>query len=395
MRLDRRTRKRIGWGMGILLLGLLLFLAFRPSPIPVETGLVTRGPLEITVDADGVTRVADRYEIATPVTGRLERIQLEEGDAVGPGSLVARITPAPLDPQAAARAQAAVSAAEARIEEANARIVQTREAMEMARRSADRIAALVREGGMSIQEGEQAELEATTAAREYEAALSRAEVAASDLVAARAALVNVDPEESSSAASVDVRAPAAGRVLRIYQQSERVVPAGTPILEVGNANRLEVVVDVLSTDAVRIDSGNEIRIVEWGGEGILYGTVRQVEPAAFTEVSSLGVAEQRVNIIGDLVDTPAALGDGYRIEASIVLWSASDVVRVPSSALFQTTEGWRVFVIADRRARLREVEIGQRGVTETQVLAGLQPGEEVILFPSDELTDGARVRPEP
>jgi HlyD family secretion protein len=395
MSLDRRTKKRIGWGIGGLVILLLLFLAFRPTPMPVEAGTVTRGPLQITIDAEGVTRVVDRFQIAAPITGRLQRISAQEGDAVSPGMVLARLSPVPLDPQSATQARAAVAAAESRLAEANSRVTQARGVMEQAERTAERIRAVVREGGMSVEAGERADLDASNAARDYDAARSHAAAAASEVSAARAVLLGVSSEGAGGGlAVVNVVAPTVGRVLRVHERSERVVPAGTPLLDIGDAEALEVVVDVLSTDAVQVAPGTPMKIEQWGGEGALFGRVRQVEPAAFTRVSTLGVEEQRVNIIGDLPNAPAALGDGYRVEARIVVWEAADALRVPTSAIFQSDEGWQVFVIVDDRARLREVEIGERGVSEAQVLDGLVERESVVLFPSDELRDGSRVRAE-
>jgi HlyD family secretion protein len=390
---SRRGRKRLMWLGAAAVAVLLLALAFRPTPIQVEVGEVARGPLELTIDADGVTRVVDRFQVAAPVTGRLQRIDVREGDPVARGQTIARIAPVPLDPQAISQARSAVAAAEARLEEANVRVVQTRAAMEMAARTADRIRAVVAEGGMSQEALDRAELEATSAEREYSVALSRVRAASSEVAAARAAMVDVDPEGVAGRAVATVASPAAGRVLRVHERSDRVVPAGTPLVDIGDAEGLEVVVDVLSTDAVRIPPNARMRIEDWGGEGGLHARVRLVEPAAFTRVSALGVEEQRVNVIGDLIGAPTALGDGYRVEARIVVWEASDVLKVPASAIFRTTDGWAAFVVEEGRARLREIEIGNRGIAEVEVLGGLTEGDEVVLFPSDQLADGARVSP--
>jgi HlyD family secretion protein len=213
------------------------------------------------------------------------------------------------------------------------------------------------------------------------------------VAAARAALLDADPAGSTGRAVALVRAPVGGRVLRVHEPSERIVAAGTPLVQLGDAGGLEVVVDVLSTDAVRIQPGAPMRLVEWGGEGAIAARVRLVEPSGFTKVSTLGVEEQRVNVIGDLLDPPAVLGDGYRVEARIVTWAADDVLRVPNSALFRTGGGWSLFVEQEGRARLREVRVGHRGASEAEVLDGLAEGEQVILFPSEQIRDGVRVRP--
>jgi len=390
MKIESRTKRRIAWGAGVLAAVLLLALAFRPRPIAVEVGEVTRGPIEATIDSDGVTRVVDRYQIAAPVTGMLLRLQVREGDAVQAGQLLARIEPVPLDPQAEVRARAAVAAAQARLAEANERAVQAEGLANQSARTAERTRVLASEGAVSAEARERADLEAENAARENMAARTRVTAAASELEAARAALG--DLEDGGVAANVV--APAAGRVLRVYERSDRVMPAGTPLLDVGDARALEVVVDVLSTDAVRISEGMPIRIEEWGGDSALVGRVRQVEPSAFTRISTLGVEEQRVNVIGEVTEVPPALGDGFRVEARIVTWSAADALRVPSTALFREGEGWRVFVVEGGRARVRELRIGQRAVAATEVLDGLTEGDRVVLFPPDDLQDGSRIKEE-
>ena len=224
-----------------------------------------------------------------------------------------------------------------------------------------------------------------------DAARAAVAAAAADVQAMRAALSGSDPRGQGP--TVAVTAPSAGRVLRVLEESERVVPAGTPLLEIGGASGLEVVVDVLSSDAVRISSGDPVLVNEWGGDRTLHGRVRLVEPAAFTEISALGVEEQRVNIIVDLVDMPAELGAGFRVEAAVVVWEGSDVATVPTSAVFQRDGGWRLFVVEEGRARLREVQLGQRSADAAEVLGGVQPGEEVIVFPSADIHDGVRVSP--
>ena len=328
MKLEPRARRRIVWGIGALLLVLLLALAFRPTPVAVETATVTRGPMEVTIDADGVTRVVDRYQIAAPVTGMLLRLQAREGDAVRDGQVLARIEPVPLDPAAETRARSAVAVAEARLAEASERAIQAETIADQLARAAQRTRLLAEEGAVSVEARERADVEAENAARELAAAGTRVTAARGDVAAARAALGDLD--DGGDAA--DVVAPADGRVLRIHQRSDRVIPAGTPLLDVGDARALEVVVDVLSTDAVRISEGMPLRIENWGGDVALAGQVRHVEPSAFTRVSTLGVEEQRVNVIGEVSEVPPALGDGFRVEARIVIWSADDVQRVPSTA---------------------------------------------------------------
>jgi HlyD family secretion protein len=388
----RTARKRLIWGAVLAALILLVVWMMRPAPVAVETAVVARGPLSTSVQAEGVTRVRDRFQVAAPVSGRLERITLREGDAVAAGDVIARLTPLPLDVQAAAQATARVSAAQATRQEAEARVGQARAALEQTERTTARILEVAAVGGISVDAAERAELELAAARRELDAAASRVRAADAELAAARAALLDVDPTRATGRAVVEIRAPAAGRVLRVGEPSERIVAAGTPLVEIGDAAGLEAVVDVLSSDAVLIRPGATVALVEWGGDGEIAARVRQVEPSGFTKISTLGVEEQRVNVIVDLDAVPAGLGDGYRVEARIETWSAADVLTVPNGALFRHGTDWGVFVKEDGRARLRELRIGNRGTASAEVLQGLNESETVVLFPSDRVTEGARLK---
>jgi HlyD family secretion protein len=373
--------------------GLLWLL--RPAPLRVELGPVERGPLEVTVDEEGQTRVRLRFVVAAPVSGHLQRIELDEGDAVEAGAVVARVDPAPLDPRTTAQAQAHLEAAIAARGVTEARVVQARAALTQAERELHRARTLAKAGTISDQEREQAELERTSRAQEFDAARQAADAAAHDVEAARAALLAAggQTESGSDAPPVELRAPASGRVLRVFEESERVVAVGTPLLEIGDPEKLEIVVDVLSADAVRIEPGAEMRLEAWGGERTLRARVRLVEPSGFTKISALGVEEQRVNVIGDFVDVPGALGDGYRLEARIVVWRGEDVLRAPASALFRSGGRWSVFAAEDGRARLRPVEVGERAADAVELLGGLEAGSQVILHPTDRVADGVRIQP--
>ena len=363
-------------------------LSSSDSGLVVETARIGRDSLQVTVSAEGQTRLMDRYVVAAPVPGRLERIPFEEGDAVIAGRLVARIFPVPDTPRQSGVAQAQVAAAEAQRGQADAQrrsAEAQREAaaarLELARvqarqleREAERTRRLVADSVLSTREGEQAVLAAQTAQEEVraaEAALRSAEAGVSALqasVAAGQAAVVGARRQASGGAVVPVYAPAAGRVLRLIEESSRVVMAGTPLLEIGDAERIEVVVDVLTEDAVQIEPGAQVYIDEWGGEEALRGTVRRVEPAGFSEISALGVEEQRVNVIVDLTGAPLSLGAGYRVEARIVTWSRGDVLTVPMSALFQERGVWTVFVVEEGTARTRAVRLGRRTSTQAEVL---------------------------
>lgn len=374
----------------IAVIVLVTVIALIPNPVPVEIETVARGPMRVTVDARGETRVRERFAITAPVSGRVSRIDLREGAVIAEGEQVATIAPAPIDPRQREEAEARVSAAEATVREALAAVASAEAAHQLARNERERAERLVREGVASEQLLDQLQTSQERARRELEAARQRLSTARANLAAARAVLVT--PESSTPQSVVAVRSPAAGRVFRIPERSERVVAAGEPILEIGDARTLELVIDVLSEDAVRIRPGNRVIIDQWGGDRPLEGTVRLVEPSAFTKISALGIEEQRVNVIAELQEAPPELGDAYRIEAKIVVWESPEVLKVPISALARAEEGWSVFVEDDGRAIRRPIEIGQRNPLEAEVLEGVEEGTPVIVHPSLEVENGVRVR---
>lgn len=393
----RAGLRRVGALGALGLVVALLAWGLRAPPQRVEIGEVTRGPLVVTVDEEGTTRVRHRYQIAAPVSGRLLRSELDEGDTVAEGDVALRIVPAPLDPRALQQARATRDAARDAKHQAEARAAQARAQRAQAERERERAERLAQAGTLSAQAREAAALELASRVQEQEAAEFAAGAAGHELEVAEAALLAAGGGTGRTPPSrLEVRSPVAGRVLRVLEESERVVAAGTPVLEIGDPDDLEVVVDLLSADAVRVVPGAEVRLEEWGGPDPLRGRVRRVEPSGFTKLSALGVEEQRVNVIVDLSDRPPAglvLGDGYRLEARIVVYGAADVLRVPSSALFRRGPGWQVFAVEGGRARLRSVEIGERSPTEAEVKRGLAPGERVVLYPSDRIEDGVRVEP--
>lgn len=388
----RRWLRQARWILFALVLAGLVAWALWPVPLAVETASVARGPLRTTVDEDGVTRVQERYVVAAPVAGRLLRVALEEGDAVVPGQVVARIAAAPLDARTAEQARARVDAAAAAVRQAEAGAGERRAELAQARREARRARVLAEGGALSEVAREQAETAAELRERAAAAAQATLRGAQAELASARAALSGADPRGLAAATVTEVRSPVRGRVLRVAQQSETAVAPGAPLVELGDANALEVLVDVLSADAVRIEPGMPLLVEEWGGAGALRGRVRTVSPTAFTHVSALGVEEQRVNVVGDLLSTSARLGEGYRVEVRIVTWERPDVLKVPASALFRRGEGWGAFVVEAGRARPRQVVVGHRGESEAEVLGGLRVGERVILYPSDQVGDGVRVK---
>jgi HlyD family secretion protein len=352
----KRIRRWARMALGGLALLAVIYVAFRADPLLVETAPVTRGSLEVTVDEEGETRVRKRYVMAAPTTGRLLRIELDEGDEVEAGAVLAHIQPVPLDARALAGAQARLEAAQATKRSADAEVALTSAALEQAQRNTARANQLLEAGTLSTEDAGNATQDGNCA----------------------------------GASCFHVNSPIDGRVLRVREESERIVAAGTPLIEVGDASKIEIVVDVLSTDAVRVQPGAVLRIEDWGGSEPLEARVRIVEPSGFTKISALGVEEQRVNVIADLVTPAPSLGDGYRVEARIVVWEADDVLRVPASALFRRGKRWNVFTLEEGRARLRPIEIGERGATQAQVLDGLSEGEQVLLHPSDRVEDGVR-----
>jgi HlyD family secretion protein len=389
MTVRRGTRRMATIGGALVLLVGIGAYALRPEVIDVETGMAKRGPMRVTIDEDGRTRVRNRFVIAAPVTGRLQRLSLREGDRVSKGQTVAWIAPLPLDSAARQGASARLRSAEALRSEAASRVGQARVDLEQARSTQRRREALLAAGAISPELREQAVADTKSSAGELAAAMSRARAANADVEAARAALL---PAGSSAAQAVPVRSPVQGRVLRVPEASERVIAASTPIIELGDAAALEVIADVLSSDAVRINPGDAVEIVEWGGDRPLPGRVRSIEPSAFTRVSALGVDEQRVNVIVDLLDRPSSLGDGFRVEIRATVWESADVLTVPPSALFQRNGEWALFLVEGKRARLRNVEIGHRTGASVEITSGLKGGERVVLFPSDKVDDGSRVR---
>ena len=361
------------------------YVMLRPTRVPVETARVTRGPMQVTVDEEGETRVRDRYVVAAPIAGRVARIALRAGDSVTPGRTVARLSPAPLDARAREAAVARVAETEDAQRAAAAAEAQARTALDQARRSRGRAQALAAQGLLAPAERELAEVEESARARELESAEFRARAAAHDVEVARAAALG------GGAGSITLRAPVCGQVLRVPEPSERVVAAGTPLLELGDCGRLEIVTDLLSSEAVRVKPGSPMLIDGWGG-GTLRGRLRVVEPSGFTKVSALGVEEQRVNVIGDFVDPPGALGDRYRVDVRIVVWEAPSVLQVPGSALVRAGEGWAAFAVVEGRARLRPVTVGHRTPFVAEVLQGLAANDLVIRYPGDRIADGVRIR---
>ncbi len=380
----------------VLAAAVAVVLALRPRPVPVDGAVAARGPLVVSIEESGVTRVRDRYVVSAPVSGSLSRLALDPGDAVREGDVLAVIVPALsplLDERARAQAEGRLGAALSALGQARAQAQRASSARELADRELSRVQALAKTGALSTQALEQAEFDARMRAQEVASAEFATKVAQEEVRIAREALGH-DVAGDRRGLHVDVLAPASGRVLRVLQKSAAVVQASTVLVEVGDPSALEVVVDLLTTDAVQIVPGTPVRLEGWGGDRPLAGRVRRIEPSGFTKPSALGVDEQRVNVVVALADpqeTWAALADGYRVQVRLILWRSDDVLKVPLGAVFRHGEGWGVFRIDGATARLAAVTIGHRGETEVEVTGGLLPGARVAVHPGDRVKDGVRV----
>jgi HlyD family secretion protein len=399
----RATRRAIArWARRIVLglfgVGLVaaLVIAWLPKPLTVDVAPVVRGAMRVTIDEDGRTRVKDRYVVSAPITGNVGRLELRPGDTIPERAILARIVPlaAPLlDARTRAELEARVGQAQAARMQAESGIARAEAALTLAQTMAARQRSLAAQGAASVAERESTDLEERARTEELTSTRFGARVAAHQVEMALAALGRTSGRAGSEQ-QLEVTSPTAGQVLRVIQQSEGVVAPGTPLVEVGDPAALEIVVDVLTTDAIVVRPGAHVEIDRWGGERVLRAHVRLVEPSAFTRVSALGVEEQRVNVVIDL-DEPrerwAALGDGYRVEARIVVWDAANVLRVPASAVFRSGDGWAVFRVEGPVARLRSVEVGKRNGVDVEVLRGLAASDRVIAHPSDRVADGVEV----
>jgi HlyD family secretion protein len=395
-----QLRRFIFWGTlaGLVAIGLLF--AFWPRAILVDLATLERGDLTVTVGDEGESRVHEVYVLSAPVAGRMRRVDMHAGDpVVALETIVAEIEPidaAFLDPRSEAQARADVRAAESAEALARAEVEQAEAELDFAHREFDRARELIREGTISQRGLDEAERAFRTRRAALTTALAGLEMRLFQLERARAQLLSPAETRASQAACpcVALRSPVDGRLLRILQQSETVVAAGTPLVEVGDPRDLEIVVDLLSVDAVRVEPGQSVVIDGWGGDKPLAGRVRLVEPFAFTKVSALGIEEQRVNVVIDLV-SPAAewdrLAHGYQVDVQIVLASRPDVLKLPLTALFREGDAWAVFVQTGNRAELRPVQIGARDGVDAEVVAGLAAGERVVLHPSDRIADGVRI----
>jgi HlyD family secretion protein len=391
---DRRIAIAVA---GVLLIGLLVY-GFWPAATPVSIERATRDSLRVTVEEEGQTQLRERYVVSAPTTGYLKRVPGEAGDSVRAGGVLARLATLPskvLDASDYAAAEAQVRAARAALARAREEAEGAEAAFTYAKNEHRRIKKLHEQGTSSQQQLDQARVEFQKAEAQYQAAQRAVEQAQGELEAARSRLATTDDASAEALPSrTSVRSPVDGQILQVHQESAGVVQAGTPLLTVGDPDSLEVSVDVLSSDAVRITEGTPVELVRWGGGGTLTGRVRAVPPQGRTEVSALGVEEQRVEVLVSLTGDSSRwgrLGTGYRVVARFVMWAGGDVLQVPQSALFRHDGGWAVFAVRDGRAVRQSVEVGHRSGLRAQITDGLSEGDRVVTHPGEGLSDGVRV----
>ena len=388
------------WAVVLLAMIMAGAMAMIPKPVDVEFSTVTEGPLRVSVQEDGKTRIREKYIVSAPVAGRLSRIELNAGDEVRcEETLLAVIQPSDpemLDARSRAQAIARTQGAEAALQRSVVNAEQAQIDHDLCKSDFERAKKLFPEGAVSRSEYDDARADYLASIQAIKTSKFDSEIAKFELEMARAASSQFNEVDSEDAVEpFEIHAPIFGKILKVFQESATVVNVGTPILELGDPKNLEIEIDVLSTDAVRIKPGAEITIDHWGGESPLVGNVRVIEPAAFTKISSLGVEEQRVNIIADFSEPPerlATLGDGYRVEARITISELNNTLLIPNSALFRYRRQWQVMKIVDDTAVMQPVKIGLQNETQTQVIKGLSQGDDVIVYPSDEVQSGTTVR---
>jgi HlyD family secretion protein len=391
----RRTRW-LWWLVGVLVAGAVAW-SFVPEPTSVEAARVSRGPVVVTVDEDGKTRVHDRFTVSAPVGGYLTRIALRPGASVRAGETVATIMPSaptPLDVRSRTQLRARVDGAVDALRQARVRVDSARATLAQASREVTRQQQLERDRVVSPQELENARTRQQVAEADVNAAVAGVDVAEHDLEAARAALLAADADRPLGRPT-PVRAPRDGAVLKVFEESARAVPAGAALIEIGDPAALEIVADLLSTDAVQVSPGARVILDRWGGEGALDGRVRLVEPSSFTKVSALGVEEQRVNVIVDFAgnrERVAHVGDGFAVEVRVVVWERQNALKVPVSALFRHGDQWSVYRVLSGRAVVQDVAIERQNDADAVVSRGLAEGDVVIVHPSERIADGTRVR---
>lgn len=392
--------RRALWAAIAAALAAFLGWAFWPKAVPVDLGVVSQGPMEVYVEGEGQTRVRDIYQISAPVTGRVLRIQAEAGDPVERGGTVLVVIqpadPTFLDDRSRAEAEAGQQAAEDAQAQAEAVLEQVMAEHKFARGELNRTQTLAQEGTVSKRALEIAELAAATQMAAVKSAEATLKVRTHELQTARAHLIApTTSHEGGGDCCIEIRSPINGTVLRVLLESEGVVAVGTPLLEIGNPRDLEIVVDLLTSDAVRIREGAAVIIENWGGPELV-GRVRRIEPYGYTKVSVLGIEEQRIDVVIDFIQStalPQSLGHGFRVETAILQWKGDGIVQAPISALFRSRGSWAAYLVVDGRTRLTKLEVGHMNGDVAEVLSGLKPGARVVVHPGDRVSDGIAITP--
>ena len=386
------------WSGGIVLLAVVLLVwAFWPQPVEVEVGALSRGIFERAVQEDGKTRLRERYVVSSPLTGRVQRISLKQGDAVDRDAVLATlwpVMPGLLDERARQEQTERIGALEAAARRASASVERARAALDQALADLRRSETLAQQGFVAPTQNETGRLTVRLRQKELDSARQEEDAAGHELQQARIA-IRTFSSGATGQRSWAIKSPVAGRVLKINQQSEGLVQAGTALLEVGDPRDLEVVVDLLTEDAAQVRPGTPATLANWGGPQLLPARVRVVEPAAYTKISALGVEEQRVNVVLDILSPRehwSALGDGYKADVRIVVQTEQNALQVPVSALFPAGVRAALYAVENGRARRHEVEVLARNGSQAWIRSELPPGTEVILFPPARLVEGERVR---
>lgn len=395
----RKFRKILPWLIGaVLLAGIVAGL--RPKPLPVEIAVIARGPLTVSVLEEGKTRIRHRFTVSTPVSGYLRRVELRSGDRVeAGGTVLATMQAEPaslLNPRLQSEAEARVKGAEAALQAREADAERARASADLAEKEKGRAVPLRKSGAISTRDWDMAEMESAVRGREARSAEFALQVARFELEQSQAMLMQAQNPQQATGAQLPLLSPVSGFVLNVFEESARILPAGAPIMEVGDPADLEAEIEMLSTDAASIQPGAEALIERWGGPNPLRAVVRVVEPAAFTKISALGVEEQRVKVRVDFTESRSgeqALGDRYRVEARIITWRSNDVLQIPTGALFRRGGDWMCFVAKGGHAQLRQVEIDHSNGLSAEVRSGVAAGETVILHPPDAVVPDAAIRP--
>jgi HlyD family secretion protein len=383
--------------ISVLVIGLLVW-GFWPRPVLVELVEARRASMTVTIEEEGRTRVIDRFIISAPVDGVACRVRLDVGDTVQAGQTLLNISPLEsrvLDPRSRAEAEARVAAARSALELARQQAEAAEASANFQRNEIRRLRPLAEQGVISSGAFDKAQMDLLTAEASLRSAKHAVEVAEYEQQAAETTLkYSAGTVTGDPVIRVPVKSPITGRILQIAHECEGPVTTGQELLVVGDPSLLEVVVDLLSADAVKVKPGMKVHFDRWGGDDPLEGRVRNIEPFGSTKISALGVEEQRVNVIADFVSAKEdwqRLGDGFRVEAWFVIWEDENVLQVPASSLFRLNDGWALFVVENGRARQRVVQIGQRTGLVAQILEGVKEGDKVVNHPSDEVADGVRI----